>query len=99
MCRSPSARQSMRVISENLVSRPVVEVRHLAPAPADLGHVLQQGGLAGVAADTAQSLLDGALRCRRDALSGELRQIPGEALSLRVFDAQGHWAGSLVPPK
>jgi len=87
----------MLVIVENVLWRSVVQDRHGAPPPADIGQILQQGGLAGLAAKAAQSLLNGAFGRGRNVLSSELREISGQALGFGVFDAQG--LGSLVPWK
>jgi hypothetical protein len=95
MCRS--AWHSVFVIAKNVLLRPVVKNRHRSPAPADIGQVLQQGGLAGMTADPTQSLLNGAFGRRRDVLAGELSEISGKSLGFKVFDAEGHRSGSLVP--
>jgi hypothetical protein len=73
MCRS--AWHSVFVIAKNVLRRPVVKNRHRSPALADIGQVLQQGGLAGMTADPTQSLLNGAFGRRRDVLVGELSEI------------------------
>src|SRR3954454_13503009 len=90
MCRSPSARQSMLVVSENFLRRAVIQDAHFAPAPPDLGHVLKQRVFVSLTPEPPQSLLDGALGCRRDVLAGQLRQTPRQLLRFGVFDAKGH---------
>jgi hypothetical protein len=88
----------MLVISENLVWRPVVHDRHCTPATADFGHLLQQRSPTGLTSNPTQSLLEGASSRRCDALAGQLRQIPGQALGFGVFNAQRHgrFLGSLL---
>ena len=44
----------MLVISENVLWRSVVQDRQRAPAPADIGEILQQGGLSGMTAEATQ---------------------------------------------
>src|SRR3954453_19406766 len=90
MCRSPSARQSLLVISENRLWRPVVQDRHRAPATADFDHLLQQGSPTRSTSNPTHSLLDGAFGRRFVALAGKLGQIPGQTLGFGVFDAQSH---------
>lgn len=73
----------MRVIAKNVLRRPVDKNRHRPPALADLGQVLQQGGLGGMTADPAQSFLNGAFGRRRDVLAGKLSRISGKSLGFR----------------
>ena len=50
----------MFVIAENVFGCPVVQHRQSAPVPADIGEILQQSCLSGMAAKAAQPFLDGA---------------------------------------
>src|ERR1700722_4415256 len=96
MCRSPSARQSILVIVENVLwhrsSMTGIALQRLRIS----ARILQQGGLAGTAGKAAQPLLDGAFGRRRNVLPCELRENSGQALRFGVFDAQGHWRGPLI---
>jgi len=77
----------MLVISENVLWRPLVQDRQGAPTPADIGEILQQGGLSGMTAEATQPFLDGAFGRCRDGLSGELREITCQPLRFGVLDA------------
>ena len=86
MCRSPSARQAMLVISENLFWRPVVQDRHRTPAPSDFGHILQQGSPAGLAST----------RRNRSSMARLVAVVMFSPVSCARFRAKRSVSGSLM---
>jgi hypothetical protein len=82
----------MLVVTEDLVSRPRIEIRQGGAAPAYFEELGGEAAPASVAANALQSLFGGSAHGGRDRFSGYRRKFSHEFFCNRILDVERHAA-------